>query len=70
MAFSIGLLEPFMPSPLILKLTTDLSETYLRLIRQAKELAQVCAERKIRTSNHYRYKETRRYYADPYKMPK
>jgi len=42
-----------MLSPLILKLTTDLSETYPHLIRQAKELVQVCAERKIRTSNQY-----------------
>ena len=59
-----------MQSPLILKLSTDLSETYPHLIRQAKELVQVCAERKIGTSNQYRYKEMRRYYADPYKTLK
>jgi len=37
-----------MLSPLILKLTTDLSERYPHLIRQAKELTQVCDERKTK----------------------
>ncbi len=43
-----------MLSPMLLKPTTDLSETYPHLIRQAKELAQVCVERKIGTSKQYR----------------
>lgn len=42
-----------MLSPLMLKLTTDLSETYPNLIRQAKELVQVCAERNHEKQNHY-----------------
>jgi hypothetical protein len=54
---------------MILKLTSDLSETYPRLIRQAKELAQVCGERKIR-KQPVSYREMQRYYADPYKTLK